>query len=199
MTDIDYNELYSEYLSLRNLVKRPGFISLMEKVESTTDFLNSPASTKYHLCVKHGLLYHSVSVCKLLIKLTKTIFPGEIDIDSTIIVALLHDLGKAGTDKAQCYIEREPSEKQKQCGYKASPPYDYNQDILWMNHEDRSLYLINKLCHKYDIEFCLTEEEWGAIAYHNEPWHNSDSSFHKNKLMTALQNCDYISACYMEE
>lgn len=199
MIGIDYNKLYNEYSYLRNLVKRSGFIDLMKKIESDTDFLDSPASTKYHLCVEHGLLYHSVSVCKILIKLTKTIFPEEIDIDSAIIVALLHDLGKAGTDETQCYIEREPTEKQKQYGYKANPPYDYNPNILWMNHEDRSLYLINKLCHKYNIEFCLTEEEWGAIAYHNEPWHNNDSNFHKNKLMSCLQNSDYLSACYMED
>lgn len=187
--------LYEKYEYLKGLVKsdrREDFLNLMKNIEENTDFLNAPASTKYHLAKKNGLLEHSVSVTSTLIKIKKVLAP-EISTESCVIVGLLHDLGKAGTENGLLYIENEPTDRQKKYGYKANIPYSYNSELLWAQHEIRSLFLISK----YGFE--LTEDEFYAIAYHNEPWNKQESSFRKNKLMTLLQNADYYSALYLED
>lgn len=190
----EYN-LMEKYEYLKNLVtsdRKEIFLEFMKWVEDNTSYLTAPASTKYHLCVPNGLLKHSISVCTTMIRLKKMIAP-EISDEQCVIVGLLHDLGKAGTTKGPQYIENEPTERQKQYGYKANPPYLFNNDLLWAEHEVRSLFLIS------DFGFKLSEEEFYAIAYHNEPWTEQKSKFRKNKIMTLLQNADYYSSLYLED
>lgn len=192
MSDFSLMEKYEYLKDLVTSDRRESFLDLMKWIEENTAYLTAPASTKYHLSIEQGLLEHSVSVCTTMIKLKKLVAP-EITDEQCVIVRLLHDLGKAGTDRGPQYIENEPTERQKQYGYKANPPYLYNKDLLWSEHEIRSLFLIS------NFGFKLKEEEFYAIAYHNEPWTEQKSAFRKNKVMTLLQNADYYSALYLED
>jgi len=187
-------QLSDVYINLKSIVddeRKEDFGNLMTFLEQKTAYLSSPASSKYHLSVPGGLLFHSCSVTQQLLKLKKISAP-EISNASCVIVGLLHDAGKAGVEGQEQYIVKEPTDKQKQYGYTATPPYLYNDQIVFMEHETRSLYLIQK-------HLKLTEQEWCAIAYHNEPWNGNKSSFKKNKLLTLLQQADYWSALYLED
>jgi len=58
-----------------------------------TTWLTSPASSKFHLCVENGLLIHSTVVAENALKIAEAIMP-DLPIDSVIMCALWHDLGK---------------------------------------------------------------------------------------------------------
>lgn len=56
-------------------------------------FFNAPASSKYHLNYKGGLLEHSLNVFKLMIKL-KEIYKIDVTEKDIFLCAFLHDLDK---------------------------------------------------------------------------------------------------------
>lgn len=182
--------IMKRYENIKDLIKNnlgeargEEFKNLMDHLENNTEWLTSPASTRYHCSYEGGLIEHSVNVAEVIIKLKKILAP-EISIGSAALVGLLHDCGKQGQ-----YIMKPPTVKQQQYGYPGS--IVYNEDIVYMEHEARSLKIISKFLD-------LSEEEWAAIEYHNQPWNGTSSAFRKNKLMTLLQNADYYSTVYLE-
>lgn len=118
-------------------------------------FYDAPCSSKHHLAKPGGLAEHSLNVYQAAIDLTKTLyvhnggFTFEF-IDSLIICALLHDLGKAGQFGKKNYIMTPDSH----------PFYESNKKLLYIPHEVRSIAIASRF-----IE--LTEEEQFAILYHN--------------------------------
>lgn len=142
--------------------RKDGLEKLLSYLETTTTFLDAPASTVYHCSYKSGLVEHSVNVANMALKLNRTLKTKFSDWQVTL-VALLHDCGK------HCqYYQKEPTPKQKQYGYPGN--FGYNLDIPYMNHEDRSLYIISQF-------ITLTEEEYAAIAFHNYLFRSDDPSF----------------------
>ncbi|SFH81956.1 HD domain-containing protein [Selenomonas ruminantium] len=99
-------ELMHRYQKLKDkvIIRRQEFIELMDYVETKTSYLTSPASTRFHLCIEGGLLEHSVNVAENLLKIKAAIAP-EISDESCVVVALLHDLGKAGMPDHPQYIK----------------------------------------------------------------------------------------------
>lgn len=57
-------------------------------------YTSFPAAVSVHHAYKSGLLYHSVSVCKLGLKIAENYHEFDIDQDYIIAGCLLHDLGK---------------------------------------------------------------------------------------------------------
>lgn len=161
------------------------FEKFINYIISETNFINAPASTKYHLCIPHGTLIHSNLVTKTGLKINKAL-ECNIPIYKIITTHLFHDLGKHDD-----YIENQPTEKQKAAGYKANPPYLFNEKE-YNPHESESLYIMSKFID-------LDEDEWVAILYHNSPYDKvTKVDFKQNKLMTMLQYSDYWSSLYLE-
>jgi len=187
-------ELAARYRALINMVpvERVQFLELVNWIEEKTEWLNAPASIKYHLNRKHGLLEHSVNVAEMLLKLKDLLAP-DITTESCIIVGLLHDLGKAGVPGMPQYLENEPSEKQKWAGYPATVPYRFNKDLVHLSVPIRSLYLILP-------RFPLTEEETQAIAYHDGQYveENRCVAAKEEKLTLLLQYADNWSGFVTE-
>ncbi len=173
--------------------RKEEFKNLMTFVENETDFLKSPASTKYHLCKEGGLLEHSINVAENLLKIKNTLAP-EITDESCVIVGLLHDLGKAGMPGNPQYIKNEPTEKQKMWGYPASIPYSFNTNLTYLSVPVRSLYLINS-------RFPLTEVEAQAIVYHDGQYVDDNKSVatKEEKLLLCLQYADTWSSFVTEK
>lgn len=170
------------------LTKRHAdFETFVNHIVTQTNFINAPASTRYHLCIPHGTLIHSNSVTKIGIKLNNAL-GCEIPLYKVITTCMFHDLGKHDD-----YLVNEPTEKQKAAGYKANPPYLFNTNNTWNEHESQSLYIVSEYLR-------LDEDEWTAILYHNSPWDGVvKPAFKKNKLMTLLQYADYYSCLYLED
>ena len=169
------------------------FEKLMTHLESNTDWLIAPASTKFHLCRKGGLLEHSVNVAETLIKIKNLLCPEIMD-ESCVIVGLLHDLGKAGMPGVPQYIPNEPTERQKHYGYPASTPYRFNTDLTYLSVPARSLYLI--------LPFMpLSEDEAQAILYHDGQYveDNRSAAAKETKLTLLLHYADNWNGFIVEE
>ena len=189
INDLDNHINSTTDLQLKDkLIKRKkDFDKFVNYVVNETNFINAPASTRFHLCIDHGLLVHSNSVAKTILKLNQAL-NCEIPIYKCIIVGLFHDLGKYND-----YIKKEPTEKQKAAGFKATPPYEYNTSGIYDEQESESVFIISKFME-------LDKDEFMAILYHNSPWDGvTKPIFRQNKLMTILQNADYYSTLYLEE
>ena len=107
-------DLRKRYEALKEKVteRREAWNALTAFIEAETDWLTAPASTRFHLCRKHGLLEHSVNVAETLLELKNLLAP-ELSDESCVVAALLHDLGKAGMPGNPQYLPSEPSDRQK--------------------------------------------------------------------------------------
>ena len=186
------SERYTE-LKRKVVSRREEFADLTDFIETQTSYLAAPASTKYHLCHEGGLLEHSVNVAETILKLRVTLAP-DLDEESCVIVALLHDLGKAGVPGQPQYIENLSSEKQQRYGYLPAFPYRFNEELTFLSVPIRSLYLILPYLH-------LTPEEVQAIAYHDGQYvpENRSVAAKECKLTLLLQYADNWSGFIIEK
>lgn len=186
-TTID-DALLSRYTALKAKVieRKEQFASLMKFVETETAYLTSPASTKFHLSRKHGLLEHSINVAETMLKIKETLAP-EISDESCVVTALLHDLGKAGMPGHPQYIENHQPEKYR-------TPYFWNKELVYLSVPVRSLYIIGP-------RFPLTEEEAQAIIYHDGQYveDNRSVATHEEPLTLLLQYADTWSGFVIEK
>jgi len=170
---------------IKKVVRRTDeFATLLEFIENETAWLTAPASTRFHLCREHGLLEHSINVAETLLRIKDTLYP-LIEDESCVIVALLHDLGKAGTPSGAQYLKNQPTERQRQYGYGATYPYSFNRDLTYLSVPIRSLYLALPY-------LTLSEDETQAIAYHDGQYVDDNRSVAKNErpLTLLLQYAD---------
>lgn len=182
-----------EALKSRVLKRKTEFDHLINFMEKETDYLSSPASTRYHLCRKQGLLEHSVNVAETMLKFREAVAP-DIDEESCIITALIHDLGKAGMPGKPQYLENEPTPKQKQYGFPATIPYRINEELVYLSVPVRSLYLA--LPH-----ITLSESEVQAVMYHDGQYVDDNKSVaaKETPLLLLLQYADTWSTFVIEK
>jgi hypothetical protein len=145
-----YNALFDRLLDRRDQILQ--FRSFLEK---ETSWLTSPASTRFHLKIEHGLLIHSVGVTYNALKIKDLIAPDITD-ESVIVAALFHDAGKIGYPRKPYYLSNDNKWEIETRGI----TYKVNPEIVTMNLAVRSLYLVSKY-------IPLTEEEAQAIAAHD--------------------------------
>ena len=182
-----------EALKSRVIKRKAEFDSLINFMEKETDYLSSPASTRFHLCRKQGLLEHSVNVAETMLKFREAVAP-DIDEESCIITALIHDLGKAGMPGKPQYLENEPTPKQKQYGFPATIPYRINDELVYLSVPVRSLYL--SLPH-----ITLSESEVHAVMYHDGQYVDDNKSVatKETPLLLLLQYADTWSTFVIEK
>ena len=147
-----------EIENLLRQTKREGIEDLLKYMDEA-GFYTAPASTKYHGAAKGALAVHSLNVCNTAIDLAMA-WLGEdfLDnyIDSIVICALLHDLGKAGQFNKPLYV----ANVLKSGGLSAAQPFRTNDDLMTLDHEIVSVIEASKYIK-------LTEDEQRAIAWHN--------------------------------
>ncbi len=187
--------IQERYENLKSKVvnRKDEFLRLMNFVENETAYLTSPASTRYHLCKEQGLLEHSVNVAENMLKVRAALAP-EIDEESCVITALIHDLGKAGMPGNPMYIPNEPTPRQKQYGYGPSIPYSINNSLVYMSVPLRSLYLASPYIK-------LSECEVQAIMYHDGQYVDDNKSVatKETPLLLLLQYADTWSTFVTEK
>jgi len=118
-------------------VKREGMENLMKFLEES-DYFTAPASTKYHLAKRHGLLEHHFNVYEIMLRKNRKL---GLFYDSIIICSLLHDVCKCGLYR----------------GEEGSYTYDYVH--IKKGHAKLSLEIIKKFID-------LSEEEEAMIKFH---------------------------------
>ena len=145
--------------------KRKGIESVLAKLEEY-GFYDAPASTKFHLSCKGGLVEHSLNVFEAAMFLRKQIIQRkqkleeQLPLESIAICSLLHD-----TCKTDIYKEGILSRKntdgywEKYVGYQV----DYN-NVLPLGHGEKSVIMLLS----WGLE--LTPDEMLAIRWHMNAW-----------------------------
>lgn len=132
--------------------EREGIEKLINHLEES-GFYEAPCSSKHHLCVKGGLLEHSLNVFEYASKLAIAL---GVSVSTIVLPSLLHDIGKAGINGKAHYVDNF-----LKTGKVSGPkPFKVNDELLGLQHQDLSLMIASKF-----IE--LTEDEMVAIKYHN--------------------------------
>ena len=94
-----------EFIALLSSVKRDGIDKLLDYLETKSDFYTAPAAAKFHNNFEGGLLDHSLNVYRNF-KGLLALKGIEMDEDSIILSALLHDLCKCNY-----YVKEERNRK----------------------------------------------------------------------------------------
>jgi hypothetical protein len=155
--------------------RKDEVIKFTDFLEKNTVWLTSPASTRFHLNVKHGLLIHSVGVTETLLKLREVLAP-QISKESCVIVGLFHDLGKIGTFEKPNYLKNNNEWEIT----KRNMKYKTNPDLVYMGIAQRSIFLVSQYLK-------LTDEEAQAILYHDGQYIEANKEVaHRECLLTLL-------------
>lgn len=194
------------FIELLSTVDRNGIEGLIEYLQ-TTDFFEAPRSTKYHSNFKGGLCKHSLNVYDNLVKLND-MYELELDSESMIIAALLHDLAKV--DYYEQYIQNRKHYTEK------GPLFDDHGRFYWeqvsqyrvkdskerpnvySEHGVCSFLIVNKWIH-------LTDDETAAIINHHMDMDKSGyvrtdiSEIYNRYPLAALLHIADTMATYIDE
>ena len=142
-------ELKKRYVEIWRTINRPveKFLTWLEH----TDFYTAPASTRYHLSEKGGLLLHSLNVYDCL-KANVERLGFKIDPGSVVICGLGHDICKAD-------FYAEDTRNVKKNGVWVQEPYYTVNDKFPFGHGEKSAFILRWF-------FSLTKEEVLAIRWH---------------------------------
>ena len=171
------------FIDILSQVNRPGMKELIEYIEATP-FFKDPASSNYHGNYEGGLCEHSLAVYDELVKLT-----GRND-DSVKIVALLHDLCKAGT-----YAVDYRNIKNEKGIWEKVPYYKAKSDGFPYGHGEKSVFLVSSFIR-------LTTEEILAIRWHMGPyeakecWRDLGEAQEMYPLVTYTHFADVLASLY---
>lgn len=161
-----------------------------EKIEEVMEelgemYFSAPASSReqYHYSFPGGLALHSINVFKNLVKINEA-FGLNLDLESMLVVALLHDLGKAcdTTLKNPHYVEQTEDWRVNKLGEN----YTINKEGVFMTNHLRSVFVLHQL------QFPLTAEEYAAIYL-------NDGQYLQENRPYALKEPDLAVALHMAD
>ncbi len=184
-------KLEERYTALKAKVieRKKEFQVFIEMLETSTSWLTSPASTRFHLNEEKGLLKHSLAVAENLLKFHDFLAP-QISEESCVIVGLFHDVGKVGMPGKPLYIknDNEWEIRNRNITYKINP------ELTQMSLASRSLYLVSKF-------IPLSDSEAQAILYHDGQYIEDNRCVaHNEEPLTLLAHwADYWTAHIFEE
>ena len=189
-------------------IQREGAAELLAWLKKS-DFLDAPASTRFHLSRPGGLVEHSVHVYERLKQLcdfesSRDSGFEEPSLETIAIVGLLHDICKVGV-----YIQEPKNQKTYDpAKVSAAPRYqvkhDQLGDFIWetvtgyrfedpipYGHGEKSVYILSGFMK-------LTREEAFAIRYHMGPWQkgeeqNASKSFDLFPLALLIHMADMMA------
>lgn len=179
-------EKFTEILSSTG---RKGMDAVIAKLDES-GFFDAPASSRFHLSCKGGLMEHSMNVYEAALFVREQIIQRrpeleeQLPLDSVAICALLHD-----TCKTDIYKEGILSRKnadgywEKYVGYQV----DYNTGLP-LGHGEKSVILLLS----WGLE--LKPEEMLAIRWHMSAWDMSmQSAEHKESFNAAKAKSPLVS------
>ena len=198
----DITIMKNQFLELLRTTEREGISNLISELEEL-GFFEAPASSRFHLCKRGGLVEHSLNVYtnaidirEMLIKRDETL-EDLLPIDSVILSTLLHDVCKADIYR--------PTMKKKKNNYGVwtdVPGYDVDYDNFPLGHGEKSVIILLR------SGLDLTDDEILAIRWHMNVWdlpfQSADikGNFNAAKricpLLTLLQTADSIASNIFE-
>jgi len=171
MVDVNASNVDELYGQLKAAIvkRKTEFDHFIDFLENRTAWLTAPAELKGPLACEKGLLIRSVSTAKQLLRIKDTIMP-QLDEESAIIIALFHEVGKAGIEGKPLYILEETTSSAPTSALglsfssrisstaSSSTSYAINNKLVHMNVGVRSLFLVSQY-------MLLSDDEAQAISY----------------------------------
>lgn len=156
-----------------------------------TDFFEAPASTKFHLSERGGLLQHSLHVYDTLSNLCE-LYYDTCDKSSIAICGLLHDICKTN------FYKTEMKNVKTAFGWTSQPAYVID-DKFPVGHGEKSVIMLQR-------HIDLTNDEILAIRWHMNGFDcavkGGEMAYSKAtqvcKLLTMLETADLISSRILE-
>lgn len=150
-------------------------------------FFEAPASTRFHLAEKGGLLRHSLNVydqARVLRQVECRIRPDleeRIPEASVAIVALLHDVCKADV------YHEEVKHRKVNGKWEDYTGYAFDGSSFPLGHGEKSV--IRLLC--WGLQ--LTDDELVAIRWHMHAWDLADSPEARGSFNSASERCPLLA------
>lgn len=191
MNNEDIEKRWQEFVALLRSTNRAGIEDLITWLGEKSDFKEAPASTKYHLNCRGGLLEHSLNVYHTL----NDDFKPYIELlgipnDTIILTALLHDICKANIYITEMRNVKRDNEWVQEPFYRV-------EDRLSIRHAEKSVILAQRYIKLTGTEVAMM---CGHMGFSNVPNHDIQISelftYHPQALL--LHFSDLI-ATYMIE
>ena len=215
MEETRMEENKKRFEELFSRIKRAGADRLLVFIREKTDFYSAPASTKYHLSKKGGLLQHSLNVYDALMAEKANPILGKaiekVSEETIIIVSLLHDLCKTFY-----YVESTKNQKTYDPEkVAAADPHTVKHDnagnFIWetvpyytvknkypLGHGAKSVFFIMRI-------MPLTIQEITAINWHmgaycgQDQWNELGEAYETCPLALALHHADMVATHVLEK
>ena len=193
----------NKFTEILSATGRTGIDKVLSKLEEN-GFFEAPASTKFHLSCKGGLLEHSLNVYEAAMFLREQVIArkpeleAQLPADSVAICALLHDTCKSDIYK-EGILNRKNADGywEKYVGYQV----DYTAGRP-LGHGEKSVIMLLS----WGLD--LTEAEIMAIRWHMSAWdmpmqspeHKESFNAAKSKsaLVSLIQSADGIATGLLE-
>ena len=201
--DIAMEDLKIEFESKLLSTKREGMENVIKHLERL-GFFTAPASTKFHLNVKGGLMQHSWNVCNTALMLREQMIQmkpelaDKLPVESVIIASLLHDVCKSNI-----YKDAILNRKNDQGYWEKVPGYEVDYSSLPLGHGEKSVIMLLALGLR------LTRDEMLAIRWHMTAWElafhsaeqkgNLQAARDSSPLCAVIQAADGLSSSLLEE
>ncbi len=169
------------FTSLLLSTGRRGMDSVLSRLEEA-GFFEAPASTRFHLNRKGGLLEHSLNVCDAAMSLRERVvgvrpeLEAQLPVESVIIATLLHD-----TCKADIYRPAIVSQKNDAGYWEKVPGYQVDYSSMPLGHGEKSVIMLLK----WGLE--MTDEEILAIRWHMTAWDLAFQSPEQKESLTVAR------------
>lgn len=183
--------------------QREGMENVIKHLDRLGFFV-APASTKFHLNVKGGLMEHSWNVCNTALMLREQMILMKPELaerlpeESVVIASLLHDVCKSNI-----YKETLLNRKNDQGVWEKVPGYEVDYASLPLGHGEKSVIMLLALGLK------LTRDEMLAIRWHMTAWELAFQSAEQKAnlqkareiapLCTIIQTADGLASSLLEE
>ena len=206
MAELNIQELIEKFEQLLTSVNRDGIDKLLAYIRKS-DFYRAPASTRFHSCHDGGLLEHSLNLYEcLLCKKQNPIWAEvlrEIDDESLILVALLHDLCKSYlyvpefknkkvySDTGTKRDEGGRFDWQAVKGYSTDDkiPYGHGEKSVMMIEEFIKLKPIERYAIRWHMGFTEPKEYWNTLT----------TAIKKYPVILAVHQADMEATYLLEE
>lgn len=189
--------------TLLQQINRPGMEELIEFIRQS-DFYSAPASSRFHLSAKGGLLQHSLNVFNAMYGMLRNNGDGfysylcnnveiaKISKESVIIVSLLHDICKVNT-----YCTEKRNRKNSNGEWEQYDFYTVDEKFPY-GHGEKSVLIISNYINLLPVEqmairwhMGFPDDFAGKTAY--------GSAVEKYPIILALNNADMLASRVMED
>jgi hypothetical protein len=159
--------------------------SMLDVIGERYALCSASSRLDQHSCFPGGLIEHSLNVLVNALKIRKA-FEYDISLESIIITALFHDLGKIGNLEESYYVEQDSQWHRDKLG----EMYKYNKNIQFTTVPHRSIFLLQH----FGIKLAL--DEMIAILIHDGQYVDDNKSY-KNRepqLADLIHQADFIAS-----